>query len=160
MWLRKADFITGILLALFGLMALIFTLNFRWDLPAVQRDGWYTAPGLLPASASALLILLGCFLAFHAFKQGGAWKREDFAQFKDAVAGTAFKRGLLTAVLLLVYAFGLVGRVHFIAGSFLFLAAFMFLFKAGSWWKILLISSVASFAIGFLFENLARIPLP
>jgi hypothetical protein len=160
MWLRKADFITGILLALFGLVALVLTLNFRWDLPAVQRDGWYTAPGVLPASASGLLILLGCLLSFHAFKQGGAWKREDSAQLKRALASPAFKRALLAAVLLLVYVFGLVGRVHFIGASFLFLAVFMFVFKAGSWWKILLIAGAASCAIGFVFENLARIPLP
>jgi hypothetical protein len=158
--LRKADFITGIILTTLGLITLVFALKLGWDLPSVQQDGWYTAPGLVPAGAAALLMVQGAFLTFHAFKEGGGWKREDYARLKAALTNPSVKRAVLAASLLVAYVFGLVGRVHFILAGFLFLAAFMFLFKAAAWWKILLIAASASIAIGLLFEHLARIPLP
>jgi hypothetical protein len=160
MWLRKADFITGIILAAFGGIAFALALKAGWDLPAVRQDGWYTAPGLVPAGAALLLLGLGTYLSLDAFKQRGGWSRQDFAQLKAACAEPALRRIVLTASLLLVYVFGVVGRVHFVLASFLFLAAFMFLFKAAAWWKVLVISASVSAAIGFLFQHLARIPLP
>lgn len=160
MWLRKADFVTGLVLAAIGLTAFVLSLDFGWDLSSVQRDGWYTAPGLVPAAAALLLVLLGCSLSYYAFKDGGGWKYQDLPRLKPMLASPAFGRVALTAVLLMVYVFGLVGRVHFILASFLFLAAFMLLFKATAWWKVLVISAVASTAIGLVFERLARIPLP
>ncbi len=160
MWLRKADFITGIMLAALGLAAFALSLKLGWDLSVVQRDGWYTAPGLVPAAAAIVLFLLGSALSFHAFQEGGAWKHEDFSRLKAAIADPASGRSALAALLLMVYVFGLLGRVHFILASFLFLVAFMFLFKATAWWKILSISAIVSTAIGIVFEHLARIPLP
>jgi hypothetical protein len=158
--LRKADFAAGIGFTVFGLLVLLATLNFQWDLPAIQQAGWHTAPGLIPASAAVLLMLQGIFLSVHALRHGGGWRREDWRRLKQSVSSPEARRAWLMALLLAVYVYGLVGRVHFILASFLFLAVFMFLFKAGRWWMILLISAGASSGIGLLFQYAARIPLP
>jgi hypothetical protein len=159
-WLRKLDLLTGIIIALFGLIVLLVTLSFRWDLPSVRQAGWYTAPGIVPAGVAIILILQGVGLTIQALRRGGTWQRGDLARVKETLASPAARRSALVASLLLVYVFGMVGRIHFTISSFLFLAAFMFIFRAGAWWKIVLISSLASGAISFVFEGVARVPLP
>jgi hypothetical protein len=160
MWLRKADLVTGVAISLFGTLALVGALNFRWDLASVQQAGWYTAPGIIPVGVAIVLILQGFALSAHALRNGGRWRREDLAQIRQALNSDAVRRAALVALLLSIYVFAMIGRIHFTFASFLFMAAFMLLFKAGVWWKLLLIAAIASVGISFVFNGIARVPLP
>jgi hypothetical protein len=158
--LRKADFITGIFLILLGAGVLVLVAGFRWDLPTVRSAGWYTAPGLVPAAVAGLLTLQGLRLAVFAWRNGGRPEREDLQRIRSRLAKPEVTRGALVAGLLSVYVFGLIGRVPFVPATLGFLTAFMLLFRAGYWWKVIPIAVAVTFAISSLFERVARIPLP
>lgn len=158
--LRRADTVTGVVLAIFGCAALILAMNFRRDLVSVQQAGWYTAPALVPMMVAAILTAQGILLSFHSLRRGGRWSRHDIAHVRQALRAAPVRRAALVALLLAVFVFGMVGRVHFTLASFLFMLVFMALFRAGAWWKMLLVSGGAAVAISFLFEGLARVPLP
>lgn len=72
--LRRADFITSIILILFGLWMLIttvttFPMKDSWG--GVQNV-WYVSPALFPLFTSLAIILLGIVLLLNAIKAGGA----------------------------------------------------------------------------------------
>ena len=157
---RKADLLTGLGIAFFGLATIAVTLTFRWDLASVRQAGWYTAPGILPVGVAIILVLQGTLLSVHAARNGGMPEGGDVTRVRETLTSAPVRRAAVTAVLLAVYVFVLVGRLHFTLASFLFLAAFMFHFRAAAWWKTLLISAGAAAGISFLFEGLARVPLP
>lgn len=150
----------GVGLILFGLIVVVASLRMSWDIAHVQDAGWYAAPGVIPLGVAAIIILQGISLARHALREGGRWERGDLALIRRGLTSEAVRRGALVALLLAVYVFGLVGRVHFTLASFLFIAAFILLFGKGPIWRALLISGVASVSISFLFQQLAGIPLP
>jgi hypothetical protein len=160
MHLRKADFITGVLLVFFGLGALVLVVGFRWDLPTVRAAGWYTAPGVVPAVVAGLIVLLGVRLSVFAWRNGGRPESSDLMQIRSRLTDPEVVRGALVAGLLSVYVFGVVGRVPFVPATVGFLAAFMLLFRAGAWWKVIPIAVAMSLAVSLLFERVARIPLP
>ena len=62
--------------------------------------------------------------------------------------------------LLFLYAFVLIGNIHFALASFIYLVLAMSIVRAISWYKILIISGVVSIAVAYLFGNLFKIPLP
>ena len=158
--LRRADTVTGVVLAIIGCAALILAMNFSRDLVSVQQAGWYTAPGMIPMMVAAILTVQGILLSIHSLRRGGRWSRSDIAEVRQAARSAPVRRAALVALLLAVYVFGMIGRIHFTLASFLFMLAFMALFRAGAWWKVLLVSASAAVAISFLFQGLARVPLP
>jgi len=160
MQLRKADLAMGVGLILFGLIVLAATLRMSWDIAHVREAGWYAAPGVIPLGVAIVITLQGILLALHALREGGRWEKSDLARIREGIASVPTRRGGLVALLLVVYVFGLVGRLHFTLASFLFIAAFILLFGKGPVWRALLISGVASVSISFLFQQLAGIPLP
>jgi hypothetical protein len=139
---------------------LVLVAGFRWDLPTVRAAGWYTAPGVVPAVVAALIVLLGSRLAIFAWRDGGRPERADLRRVAEHLKRPEAVRGASVAALLALYVFGVVGRVPFVAATFAFLVAFMLLFRAGAWWKVLLVAGSVTAAIAVLFERVARIPLP
>jgi hypothetical protein len=160
MRLRKADLGMGVGLILFGLGVVVATLRMSWDIAHSQGAGWYAAPGAIQLGIAVVLILQGIFLARTALREGGRWERSDLAYVRAGLASPSVKRAGIVALLLSVYVFGLVGRLHFTLASFLFVAAVILLFGKGPVWRALLIAGVASVSISFLFQQLAGIPLP
>jgi hypothetical protein len=80
--LRRADFVTSILLLSFGVWMLgeTFTMPMRDTFGGVQNV-WYVSPALFPLIISAGLLLLGTVLLLHAIRSGGA------ASFVAAIRG-------------------------------------------------------------------------
>lgn len=158
--LRKADVITSIVWILFGLIVYRETLKFPRDLPSVRASGWFTGPWIVPGSAALLLVGLGVFLLIRAAREGGLWTREDVKALIDSIKRPEFRRALTIALLFGVYVFVLIGRVHYTLATFLFLLAFYLLFRSAGFLKATLVSAVASVAISWVFNVLARVPLP
>lgn len=160
MQLRKADLGMGVAAIVFGLIVVVASLRMSWDIANVQDAGWYAAPGVIPLGVAVIVTLQGLLLALNALREGARWERGDLANFRNGLSSAPVRRAALVALLLAVYVFGLVGRVHFTLASFLFIAAFILLFGKGPVWRALLISGAASVSISFLFQQLAGIPLP
>ena len=160
--LRKADFITGLLLILGGGFFLYESLKMPWKgLSGTFEEGeFFTAPGFLPVVVTSILIILGACLTISALREGGRLTRDDFKKVIAAFKTVESKRLVVMALIIVFYVFGLISRVHFTLATFLYLAIFMFLFKAGSWYKVLLIAGLTAVVISYVFGNLMQIPLP
>lgn len=159
--MRKADFITGIILLLGGGYFLCESLKMPWKgLSGTFEGEYYTAPGFLPVIITSILMILGAFLTYSAYKEGGRIKRDDLKKVIAALKTVESKRIMIMILIIVFYAFGLISRVHFTLATFLYLTVFMFVFKAGSWYRVLLTAGIVAGVISYAFGNLMQIPLP
>jgi hypothetical protein len=124
--LRRADFITSVILILFGGWILFhaFHMPMRESYGGV-KSVWYVSPALLPIFIGAAVIVLGIVLMVHAVKTGGA------ASFLKSIKSVKFKvsdgtqrfAGVILAIVTFVYLF--IPRVDFFLAIVLFLSYFI-----------------------------------
>jgi hypothetical protein len=162
--LRKADIVFGTILILISSFFLFqsFKMPRTADILRAQnnREALLTAPGIMPALVSAILIILGILLIVGALKEGAKLTKEDLSKVKTWFGTVESKNTMIMFAIIVVYIFGLLGRLPYIVSTFIFLAAFMFIFKAASWKWVLFIAALTSIAIAFAFGNIVMIPLP
>jgi len=127
--LRRADFITSIILILFGVWMLSESLRMpmRDSFGGVQNV-WYVSPALLPLIISIALILLGTTLLVHSAILGGA---KSFLQNlrkrpQKPSEGTIRFLAVLMAILSFVYLH--IPRIDFFLSVSLFLLFFISVF--------------------------------
>jgi len=127
--LRQADFITSIVLVLFGVWVLGESLQMpmRDSFGGVQNV-WYVSPALFPLMISIGIILLGAALLVHAIVRGGA---NHFLQTlsrkpKKPSAGAVRFLAILVAILSFVYL--QIPRIDFFLSVSLFLLFFISIF--------------------------------
>lgn len=117
----RSDLRGGFGWAAFGLAILIESL--RMDRFTAMGATLYTMPGLVPGIFGSLLLLLGAALAWRS------WRRLQQAGGDAPTIDPLLNRRIaVMLVLTLVYAIGLIGRVHFALATFLFVTAFTFAF--------------------------------
>jgi Tripartite tricarboxylate transporter TctB family len=160
----KADFVTGLVLALLGLAVLWASL----EMPRFEARGGnpYSAPGLVPGVLGAIILALGAVLVVRAARAGG-WRLPAAA---GGATDPGVRRLLLSIALCLIYAAGLVGTVPFWLATFLFVTAFVVLFE----WPLAtgradrlrrlvfapLFAAVISAAVTLLFQHVFLVRLP
>jgi hypothetical protein len=117
-------------------------------------------PGVSTIFIGSLMGLLGLVIAII----GMLGSRNPLPIAKQAVSETlhskAFYKGLIALACIAVYFFVLWDRLPYVVATFLFLAGMMAIFRAGAWWKIILISGVTVAVVWYVFGVLAMIPLP
>jgi hypothetical protein len=117
-------------------------------------------PGVTTIFIGGLMGLLGLVITVI----GMLGSHHPFRIAKQAVSETmrskAFYKGVIALAGIAVYFFGFWDRIPYVVATFLFLAGMMAIFKAGPWWKILLISGVTVTIVWYVFGVLAMIPLP
>ena len=86
--------------------------------------------------------------------------KENFQTFKNWLKSKETKRSFIMLGFIIAYTFILLGRMPYEVSTFIFLAVFMFYFKASDWKRILIISTLATGIIAYAFGTLAMIPLP
>lgn len=125
----RADFVTSIVLMAFGLGAFVQSLR----MPRFQDLGVdpYSVPGLVPGLLGLVIAGLGLILFARSLRQGGF--RLNLARLRpgDAVRREQPRRLILSLVLTLGYALGLVGWLPFGVATAIFVAAFVAVFE----WK-------------------------
>jgi putative tricarboxylic transport membrane protein len=157
----RADLITAAVLFALG----IAIVTQSWQMPRfIEQSGTgLTAPGIVPGFYGAVLSLLSVVLGIRAIGRGG------WAVRGAATGNAADRRQLATAALLgLLYAGGLVGRVPFWLASALFVFAFTTTFewelgRQGRVRRIIeaaLIGIGAGVAVMLVFEKLFLLRLP
>lgn len=124
--LRKADFITSILLIAFGIWVIIEATG----MPMVDSYGgvssvWYVSPALLPFIIGGAIIILGTVLLVNAIRTGGAAGFIQALKSAKLRVGDSTQRffGVLLALIAFVYVY--VPRVDFFLSIVLFLSYFI-----------------------------------
>jgi len=157
--LRTLDFFMGIGFAAIGLYVAIdgYKMFISPDLVAVERPA---NPGVTTMFIGGMLALLGLIIAIIGF----IGSRTPFLNAKQGILETLQKRtflkGIIAMACIAVYFFVFWGRIPYVISTFIFLVGIMFIFKAGAWWKIFIISGVTIAIVWYVFGVLAMVPLP
>jgi len=117
-------------------------------------------PGVTTIFVGSLMGVLGVTIAVI----GLIGSRHPLRIGRQAVAETlrsqSFYKGLTALACIAVYFFVFWDRIPYVIATFVFLCGTMAVFKAGAWWKILVISAVTVATVWYVFGELAMIPLP
>jgi hypothetical protein len=124
--LRRADFITSIILMLFGAWVLFesFKMPMRDTYGGVQNV-WYVSPALLPLIVGAGILILGAVLLVAAVKRGGAADFISHAKRTKPQLSEANQRFLAILLALLSFVYFFIPRVDFFLAVVLFLTYFV-----------------------------------
>ncbi|MFO7732010.1 MAG: hypothetical protein R6V86_14730 [Spirochaetia bacterium] len=149
--LRQADFITSILLILFGAWVLFeaFQMPMKGTYGGV-KNAWYVSPALLPLIIGGSVFLLGIVLLMTAIRSGGASDCiQTIRSFKPAT-NVQLERfaAIVLAFVVLVYLF--IPRVDFFLSIWFFLSYLILAFYSDSH-KILRRLSLTYAVISIIF---------
>lgn len=143
------DLASGIFLVLFGIYIVIESLNMK------VYNTFIDAPGFFPLIIGVVIALLGAVLALIGFKSNGV------AELKEVFTGKFLKafakedgtvRVLILLAMMFVYCFILLGRVHFIIATSIYLIAnFLYLKALKRWWLGIIIAIVTSVVVYYAF---------
>ena len=138
------DFVSGIVIVLLGIFILVDALHMK------IYNTFLDAPGFFPAIVGGVIIVLGAVLAFIGFKLGGARELKEVLSgpyLKKFITGDATVRVLILIAMMVIYIWGLLGRIHFIIATSIYLIANFLYLKATKYWWLSIIIAVAMSAI-------------
>ncbi|MCL2374172.1 MAG: tripartite tricarboxylate transporter TctB family protein [Treponema sp.] len=160
--LRKSDIVFGVILVAASSFFLYRSRTMPTDVIRERNINVFafTDPALLPTVVCSILIVLGLLLILGALKEGARVNKADFFAIIAWCRSKQTQRMWVIIGILVVYIFILIGRLPYVAATFLFLVGLMFYFKASKWWKILVISALTTAAIALGFGEFMMIPLP
>lgn len=121
------DLFCGVLLVLFGIYVIVDSLNLK------VYNTFLDAPGFFPTIIGGVLVLLGAVLAVIGFKLGGAKELGEvcnIAFLKEFITSDTTIRVFVLVVFMVEYIWGLLGRLHFIHATSLYLIANFLYLKA------------------------------
>ena len=163
----KKDFITSIVLISFSLSVIVSSYN----MPRLERRGIdpFSAPGVVPGMIGCILLVLALILFIRSLRRGGYLLLGRHTGQEFVHRGAAL-RVLLTLILSLAYAIGLLGRIDYTIGTLLYIFAFIVLFEL-RWGQTpgrrlrvigaaLLQALIGSLLITLVFRNLFLVDLP
>ncbi|HUX14505.1 MAG TPA: hypothetical protein VMW87_15865 [Spirochaetia bacterium] len=127
--LRRADFVTSIILVLFGL----FILSQALQMPMKDTYGgvtnvWYVSPALMPMIVSVVILGIAILLLVNSVRTGGArYFFESASRYKFGVSDAGF-RFLATLLAIVSFVYVYIPRVDFFLDIILFLLYFVSVF--------------------------------
>lgn len=152
------DLVTGVVLVLFGIYVIVTSLNMK------VYNTFIDAPGFFPLIIGVVITVLGALLAFIGVKAGGV------TELKEVCNGTFLKaffkddrtlRVLILFGMMVIYIYVLIGRLHFILSTSIYLVAtFLYLKACKHWWMSIIIAVVASAVVYYAFRYGFGITLP
>lgn len=160
--LRRNDLIASIIVLITSIFVLGDSIRMIVfvKVPAIEEAGWFVAPGFFPLILGVGLLVMSLIMLSISLREAGkgafpGWQKvRSFFKSKDELIMVA------EIALLFFYTFILIGNIHFAIASFIYLVLAMWIVRATSWYKILIISGIVSIAVAYLFGNLFKIPLP
>ena len=127
--LRRADFITSVLLLLFSVWIIMETLKMPMkDTFGGVQNVWYVSPALFPLIISICIMVLGTVLLIHSIKTGGA--KYFLGNFSVRYKGLSEKNIRFIGILLALFSFVYLNipRIDFFISVTLFLTYFISVF--------------------------------
>ena len=157
--LRSLDFFMGSGFALIGIYVFIdgYQMLISPGLETVERSA---NPGVTSMFVGGFLALLGIIMGIIGLRGSGGPFRVAKQAISETLRKQAFFKGVVATACIAVYFFVLWDRIPYVISTFIFLAGMMFIFKAGAWWKITLISGITVAIVWYVFGVLAMVPLP
>ena len=144
------DLFSGVLLVLLGIYIVNDALNLK------VYNTFIDAPGFFPTIVGTVIAVLGTVLTFIAIKLGGV---QELKEVCNAGAVRAFltddgtRRVVILIAMMAVYIWGLLGRLHFIASTSIYLIAnFLYLKATERWWVSVLIAAATSAIVYYTFK--------
>jgi len=153
--LIKVDFIVSLLVILFSGFMIVASVV----MPKYEEWGLYATPGLAPFVFAVLLLLSGLIMLIRSLLKQGYRITITWAHLATVYSSLAVQRFVVVLGLILVYAL-LLGKLHFVLISTVFIFLNIAYFKSIIWWKNLLISGGMAFAVWLLFNVIFLVPLP
>ncbi len=152
-----SDLVMGIILTIFGIYIGVEALGMR------VYNTFLDAPGFFPLILGIIFVAFGVVMIIGSLRAGSLEAaKESFS--KDNVMAILLdsqtKRVVILAFLMVVYIYGLIGRVHFTLATFLYLIATFIYLKSTTLLKSAIISIVSAFLISAVFQYFFKIPLP
>ncbi len=138
------DFVSGCLLVLFGIYIVVDSLNMK------IYNTFLDAPGFFPTIVGVVIAILGAIVAFIGFKLGGVKELKEIcngAFLKQFLTSEGTVRVVILILFMVVYIWGLLGRVHFIIATSIYLIANFLYLKALKHWALSIVIAVAMSAI-------------
>jgi len=157
--LRSFDFFMGLGFLAVGLFVM-YDGYVAWTAPALSVVPKPSNPGVTTLFVGGSLVFLGLVIAVIGLRGSGNPLRIGKQAVSETIHSKSFWRGCVVLAGIAIYFFGFWGRIPYVISTFIFLAGMMFIFKAGAWWKILIISGVTVAIVWYIFGELAMIPLP
>lgn len=152
------DFVSGIVLVLFGIFIVVDALHMK------IYNTFLDAPGFFPAIVGGVIIVLGAVLAFIGFRLGGLAELKEVmngAFLKEFITSDGTVRVLILILMMIIYIWGFLGRMHFIVATSLYLVAnFLYLKATKQWWLSVIIAIAMSAAVYYAFKLGFNITMP
>ena len=152
------DLFCGILLVLFGIYIVVTSLGMK------VYNTFIDAPGFFPTIVGAVIVLLGGLLAFTGAKLGGFRELKEIcnpAFLKAFFTSDSTIRVVILVAMMAVYIYILLGRVHFIIATSVYLIAnFLYLRATKQWWLSILIAVAMSAIVYYAFKLGFGITMP
>jgi len=158
--LRDADMAVGIILVLVCLYFIYDSLKMFGGEVAGESVIYYSSPGFPPLLVLGLILFSSVIIIIHGMKKGGDLKWISWKNVHSFFLDKATHRVLLVIGVISFYVLFLIGKMPYWLSTFIFLVLFMGLFKATKFYKIILISAVATAFVTLMFGKVVKIPLP
>jgi hypothetical protein len=155
--MAAADLIMGIFLIIFGGLVIMASLNMR-----IYKT-FLDAPGFFPFILGIIFVGLGAIMTSSSLH------RKGYAQIKQGIKyfnltylskNIEIRRVMTLIILMVIYIFVFIGRIHFTLATALYLFFTLYYLKSASLFKIIIISIAAAFIISTFFTKFFHIPLP
>ena len=108
------------------------------------------------ASSGSVYLFKGRILAFIGFKLGGVKQLKEVCNgpfLKAFITGEGTVRVVILTAMMVIYIWVLLGRIHFIASTSIYLAAnFLYLKANRKWWMSIIIAVAPSAIVYYAFK--------
>jgi len=152
-----SDLVMGVLLFAFGIFLIVESLGMK------VYNTFLDAPGFFPLILGIIFSAFGLVMFIGSLRGGSVAAAKN--TFTKATLTTLFlnpqsKRVVILSFFMVVYIFGLIGRVHFAIATFLYLFVTFFYLKSTTLVKNIIISAISALVISAVFQYVFKIPLP
>lgn len=154
---RRQDLCVGLILSAVSLGVIVES----WRMPR-DLQGWpaYAGPGMVTGLLGLGLLGMAVTLLVRAWLRSGSGLTIPRREVKDYLTHPGTRRLGLMFLLCLGYLLALGRGIPYSLTTGAYLVLTMVLFRATTWWAILLISGAATAAISLVFNKIFLIPLP
>ena len=155
--LRRQDFYAGLIFCVVSLGIVAEC----WRMPR-DLQGWpaYAGPGVVTGLLGVGLFGMGLALTLRSVRRTGCALGITGADVRAYLADVGTRRLGLMLGCSVVYCLLLGRDLPYWLTTGGYLVAVMFVFQAGPWWQILLISAGSTAAVAYVFNRIFAIPLP
>ena len=155
------DILSSVVLFLFGIYVFCSGL-YMCFFATTGTKVWYYSPGFFPAFIGVVIMLLSSILYRKKYTTEINTLQNLMKVLRHAVQPSKSGKLALSVGMFAFYIFVLIGRIPFVAATFIYLSATMICFRTEQYpvWKLLLISGISTGAIYLFFGVVAAVPLP